>query len=120
MKNKNKIVVTICCILIFFIYRFSSGSTFFVVNNISSYFLYPFLRAQHAIIEPIHQWLSERSSMTDLKQNIAFLEQEQDELRARIIMLQGVQNYVYETTDVRKFSKRYKAENGHIAQILVK
>jgi len=116
----NLIIIVLCIIIIFFMSRhcaFLSSST---VGTISSCMIYPVLRIQQFVIEPLQLWLQKRVSFKDLQQFYNVLQKEYTELLAENIALKSMKYYVQETQELLNFKKRYSSKNGCLAQILAR
>src|SRR5260221_10285069 len=119
MRNKA-IVVIVILILFFFIGHRSIQVGACVVNDLSSCFLYPFIRLHHAFIEPLYNWYARRTTIEILQKNVQELEQERDALYAELVALRGSDRYAQETRDLIAFNKRYMGQKGIVVHVLAR
>lgn len=118
---KNRIVVIVVLVIVsFFIFKHYVGVGVSVVETISSYMVYPFLRVQQLVIEPISRWSEHSSNVQELENVIENLQQKYDEIFAENITLKAMHHYADETKELRGFNKRYLLDRGHIAHVLAR
>ena len=96
--------------------RYCTFLTSLTVGTISSCMIYPVLRIQQFIMEPLQLWLQKRIIFKDLQQSYISLQKEYTELLAENIALKSMKYYVQETQELLNFKKRYSSKNGCIAQ----
>jgi len=119
IKNRATILV-LCFIIMFFIVRYGALIDFSTIGSLSSCAVYPFLRIQQLIVEPIKVWLDRRVLIKDLNNKIECLQKERDELYGENIILKALHYYAEETNELRNFNKKYLLERGHIVQVLAR
>jgi rod shape-determining protein MreC len=90
------------------------------VEQVASYAVYPFLVIQQRCVNPIKQWLEYRSAVDDLKQQVAALQQEKEQLLTQVIRLQAGITYHDDSKELLSFKERYSAHNGILAQVLIR
>lgn len=98
-------------------------STFFIpgmVEYVASYCLYPFLKLQLHVVDPVAHYMHRISFITSLEKEYEALLQERDILQAQVIELQGMQTFVKETEEIREFAKNYRRETAFLVRILIK
>lgn len=119
--HKNRVVVAAVFIIIScFIFKHYRGVGSSVIETVSSCCLYPLLRIQHMIVDPIAHWFSRSASTRELEKTIEDLQSSCDALCAENVALKAVCSYADETGDLRNFSKRYLLGNGQIGQVLAR
>src|SRR5437762_1825514 len=112
---------TVVVIILFFAvrhcvpFRFTS-----MLETASSYCLYPLLRVQQLLIEPISRWMNRSASIAELEGAIENLQQKYDDLSAENIALKGMHQYADETHELRVFNKRYAQKPRCVAQVLAR
>jgi len=90
-----------------------------VIEYISSYALYPFLRLQKIVVDPIKVWVDTHRTIAELGKALQQERAEKEQLRAENIKLQGAAHYEQEISDIVSFKKRYDT-NAPIAHVLVR
>lgn len=119
--NRNKIVLGIVFMsIIFFAVRHCIFGGSAMLKTVSSCCLYPLLRAQHLIVEPISQWMNRSNSIVELEKTISSLQKKYDDLCAENISLKAINQYVDETDELQKFKKQYALQQGSVAQVLAR
>lgn len=119
--RKNKIVLIIVfAIITFFVFRYCVFAHFSVVETISSSLLYPLLRIQQLVVEPMSAKIKHRATMHELQDHIQSLQEINEKLLAENIALKGMRSYANETDELRSFNKRYTLRNGCMAQVLAR
>lgn len=91
-----------------------------MAERVCSYAVYPFLVAQHRLVEPVKRWRSERRVMDDLAHCVGALSKERDELLETVIQLKAELNYLDEIKELVAFKERYHAREAVITQIIAK
>lgn len=115
----------------FFLFIIASAITFFLMHRLllipvsffqstSSYLIYPFLKAQHMVLDPITQLFERRKNYHELQQSYAHLLAQNAELQARAIELQASLQFAQETRELVDFAKRYQSAEHQMAQILMR
>ena len=99
--------------------RYSTFVGSSVVTTASSCLLYPMLRLQQSIVEPISVRLTQRKSIHELQQAYASLQKEYDALRADYIAAQATHCYAQDIAELIHFKKRYSSK-AYIAQVLAR
>lgn len=118
---KNSIVVSILFIIsAFFVCRYCSLFGSSTVGVVSSCFLYPVLRIQKSLIEPMQQWVGNRTSFAQLQQKYAALHDERVQLIAENIALKSSNHYVRSTAELLTFKKRYEKTGERLVQVLAR
>jgi rod shape-determining protein MreC len=82
--------------------------------------LYPFLRLQQFIIEPIVHWRGHSVTMQDLQNKVSCLQREREVLFAENIALQSMQHYADATNELREFNTRYLLKKGHVVHVMAR
>lgn len=91
-----------------------------MAETISSSMLYPLLRVQHLIVEPIVSWMGRSVSIRELEATIEHMRKEREILCAENIALKALQLYAHETSELRAFNQKYALHNGCMVQILAR
>lgn len=89
-------------------------------ERLSSYLLYPVLRAQHIVVAPVKTFFEHRRSYAELEQEFKKIKAERDSLTKELIQLRAECDYFGETKELIAFAKRYDDSNTQIAQIVLK
>src|SRR6185312_836677 len=119
MKIKNFIIV-LSMIIIFFLSRYCLFFGGHIMHTFSSYLLYPVLRVQHAIIEPIRLWYCQHNDLYNIRVAHQTLQHECTLLRAAYIQQVSMMRYAQETQELSQFKARYNQKKSIIAQVLVR
>ena len=98
------------------IFFFSEGA----IERSSSYLLYPFLKAQKIITDPIHNYLSNRKKHHDIIQKINILEHENELLYSKLIENESIRDFQEQTQEIRDFAQRYHYSHKKLAKILLR
>lgn len=118
---KNRVVVIVILIIVsFFVFRHCTGVGASVVEAVSSCILYPFLRVQQSVVEPITTWFKRSATMRELEQTIENVQKERDAVFAENVALKALHHYADETSELRQFNKKYLSSCGHIAHVLAR
>jgi rod shape-determining protein MreC len=86
----------------------------------SSYALYPFLRAQKIVIQPINNFFERKRRMRDLEQKMVTLEKKYETLLQENIILRSSDDYSSDIEELVKFKSRYRSSEKKAVQVLVK
>jgi len=105
--------------LFFLMHHIFSFSLFGAMHQLSAIILYPVLKFQKMVVEPIKHWSERRASTAELYVTIDALRAEQEASVAENIRLQSAIAYHNDIDELVTFNKRY-TDNGFVAQILVK
>src|SRR5436190_3872295 len=118
---KYKFMVMILFITIIFLI---SRQLFLIKESafgaVSSCFLYPVLRIQQLVIEPIKQNLQQRKTMHELQHSYDILRQQYEDVVAENIALQAMRFYTHEIQELSDFKKRYYPQHVRIAPVIVR
>jgi rod shape-determining protein MreC len=118
---KNRVVVVVVfAIISFFIFRHFTAVGASVVEAISSCILYPFLRVQQLVIEPIMVWQGYSVTIKELEVAVDSLQKERNAIFAENIALKAMHHYADETNELREFSKKYLLSRGRVGQVLAR
>lgn len=118
---KNSIAVSILFVIsAFFICRYCYFFGASTTSTISSCFVYPVLRIQQSLIEPIQQWLGNRMSFAQLQEKYAALADERTQLMAENIALKSGNYYTRSIADLMEFKKRYEKTGERVVQVLAR
>jgi rod shape-determining protein MreC len=105
------------CVVVFMRYlSFSAGAP----ERLSSYVVYPFLRMQHALVEPVSTFFEKRKTYAELAAELARVKSERDELVSELAQVLILLDFHDQTDELVRFKKRYEDQNAQLAQVLVK
>lgn len=111
------LIATISCGFLFrWFYRQSPG----VMEQFSSYIVYPLLVAQHSIIEPFRNWHWSRTTMHQLHKSLAMVQAERDQLMAEVIELRSQLQYIDDFKLLAQSNKQFADKIVCNAQIVAK
>ncbi|HSC25048.1 MAG TPA: rod shape-determining protein MreC [Candidatus Babeliales bacterium] len=91
-----------------------------IIETFSSYMVYPLLRVQRIVFEPITSWLGRYIIMHNLDKVVEDLKKKNDEIVAENIALKALRNYSEEIGELYNFKKKYLLNRGSIAQVLAR
>jgi len=115
---KNKVVVgTLCIIIVFFLIRYIVNIAA-SINVVSSLCLYPVLKIQHTIIDPVQSWFAKKAHIKNLSEELSCIKNERDILLAENIMLKATECYLHNINEIVRFNERYKLDKGYVTQVL--
>lgn len=118
---KNSIAVSILFIIsAFFLCRYCSFFGASTVGAVSSCFVYPVLRIQQSLIEPMQQWVGNRVRFAELQQKYVALADERAQLMAENIALKSGNHYMRSISELLTFKKRYEKTGEHVVQVLAR
>ena len=118
---RNKIVfIAVFGSIIFFVMRHSATVGVSVLETASSYCLYPLLKAQQMVVEPMSRWMHRSNSLVELEQTIETLQKKHDQLAVDHIALKALCQYADDTDELRTFNQRYALHKGSVAQVLAR
>ncbi len=90
-----------------------------VSGGISSLLIYPILRMQHWVVDPIALWYARRATHHELMTRIDCMQQENEQLKADVIRLQGMVDYAQEIQEQVAFAQQSNVQ-GPIVPVLMK
>lgn len=73
----------------------------------ASYFMYPILVAQNAVVEPYKESLQRKQTVGELESVVSALRKERDDLVATVVQLEASLHYAKEIQEVIDFKQRY-------------
>lgn len=91
-----------------------------MLENISSYIMYPLLLAQNKLVTPIKLYFEKQRTQQELEQLVRSLQSERDTVLAENIQLQAMLSYAEETKELAHFKKQFNDPNSLVVQVLVK
>jgi rod shape-determining protein MreC len=106
--------------IFFFVMRHAAMVGVSVVETVSSCCLYPLLKAQQVVVEPVARWRHRSNSVADLEKSIGDLQKKYEDLCAENVALKAMCQYADETDELRTFNKRYALQKGCVAQVLAR
>lgn len=108
--------VILCCFMINRLFFFSPG----IAEVTSSYLLYPWLRLQKVVADPLQKYWAQKSDVAVLQQQVADLEQHNEDLQAQMIALQTTIDFENRSQDARQFAQKYDVATKKLVQVLMK
>ena len=114
------------CIRIFFmlLFCFMINRLFFFSPGMaevsSSYLLYPILKFQNFFTEPISRHYAKKSDIAALHQDITLLQNANEDLQAKIIMLETLVNLEQASQEVRDFAQTYDFSQQQLVKVLLR
>lgn len=99
---------------------FYSLKQFSVFDAAASYIVYPVLRINTLLIEPIKIWREERKNYSELHAQTLLLAQKNEDLWKRVISLESLIDYTQDTEHIHAFARRYDTAYMCSAQIIAK
>lgn len=118
--HKNRIIIAIVLTIISFFIFWHCLLAIAAIETFSSCMLYPLLRIQQIVIEPIRIWIGRSRTIGELEQALQEIQKKHDELFAENVVLKATHHYAYETNELRNFNKKYLLGNGKLAQVLAR
>ncbi|MDP3788171.1 MAG: rod shape-determining protein MreC [Candidatus Chromulinivorax sp.] len=106
----------LCGFLVNRLFFFSPG----VAETTTSYILYPVIKLQKLLSDPIFAYVSKKSDIVALYKDAAALQERNDNLQAEVIALQATIDFENRSQEVRDFQKKYDFSQQKIAQILMR
>jgi rod shape-determining protein MreC len=89
------------------------------LEHIASMATYPFLKLQHMVLQPVHNWQYRNRVKQNLLSSYEQVVHERNELQKELIALKGQIHHAEATKDLRTYTKRF-FEDPIIAPILLK
>lgn len=118
--TSRKVIGIVFVIVMFFVVRHCSTAGIAMLETISSCCLYPLLRVQQIVVDPISRWMNRSASIEELEMTIKALQKKYDDISAEACTLKGMYQYIDETDELRTFNKRYLLQRGCVAQVLAR
>ena len=106
--------------LLFFIgnrlFFFSPG----IIEDVSSYVLYPVVIVQQKVVTPVKAFFERKRTVQELEQQIQAMRQEKETLLGETIALRAALHYADDIKEVAEFKKSYENCEGMVVQIIAK
>lgn len=106
----------LCGFMINRLFFFSPG----IIEATTSYFLYPIIKIQKIITDPISTFLLKETDVTVLQKNLKKLQNENEDLQAKNIELESTIDFEKRSQDARSFEKKYKFSEKKLVQVLMR
>ncbi len=90
------------------------------LENFSANLVYPLLRLQHALVEPVETFFEKRKSYAELSLELGRVKAERDELVSELAQVLILLDFHDQTDELVSFKKRYEDPSAQLAQVLVK
>ncbi|MBP6869605.1 rod shape-determining protein MreC [Candidatus Babeliales bacterium] len=107
-----------------FLFAFMINRLFFfspgVAEVTTSYLLYPLIKVQKVFTDPIHAHFTKKSDIALLQNDVALLQERNEELQAKIIALESIVDFQVRSEEVRNFEQKYDFSQQKIAQVLMR
>lgn len=120
MRKNRVVIVVVLTIVMFFVVRHCTSIGSSAIEIFSSCVLYPFLRVQQLVVEPMTSWLARSRSLVELEQKVDCLQKKCDELFKENIVLKAMHSYAAETAELREFNDKHLLHHGQLAQVLAR
>lgn len=108
--------VILCGFIINRLFFFSSG----MAELTTSYILYPVIKAQKIITDPIVAYISHATDVQTLQKNIDLAQQRNDALQAELIAVQATMDFEKRSQEARDFAKKYDFSEQKLVQIIMR
>lgn len=106
----------LCGFMINRLFFFSPG----IAEVTISYVLYPVITVQKFFTDPIHAYVSKKHDIVALHKNIALLQEANEALQAKIIILESSIDFETRSQQVRAFEEKYDFSQQKMVQILMR
>jgi len=124
MKKKKgtskTVALCIGAILCFFIVQRSLKSEVGSFDKIVSSLAFPFVQAQHMMIDPFLRFYVELKRRSFVDAAYKTVVQERDDLQAQLLELKATKNFAEETEEVRLFKDQYKNSVAVLVRVLMR
>jgi rod shape-determining protein MreC len=90
-----------------------------LTSCISCLLVYPILRLQNLVVAPITAWHARTTNAHVLMTHLDIMQEENEQLKADVIRLQGLVDYSQEIHELASFAQQYDVQ-GPVVQILMK
>ncbi len=91
-----------------------------MIQQITSYLVYPILVMQRSCVTPVKAWFERRHTAEQYAAMLKQLEQEKQELAGTVIQLQSLLDYKADIQELVDFKQRYHCSQAFLAQVLVR
>lgn len=98
------------------LFFFSPG----VTEQTCSCLVYPLLKVQELLIAPLKTLQNYMESIKDLQERVDVLENERNNLQARLIAIDSLQNVYQDIKDLQEFASRYEVEQKRLGYIILR
>jgi rod shape-determining protein MreC len=121
-KKGTSKTVALClgAILCFFIVQRSLKSEVGSFDKIVSSLAFPFVQAQHMMIDPLVRFYVELKRRSFVDAAYKTVVQERDDLQAQLLELKATKNFAEETEEVRLFKDQYKNSVAVLVRVLMR
>lgn len=107
-----------------FLFIFMINRLFFfspgVAEITTSYVLYPIIKIQKIVTDPISAYFFQKHDKALLRHDINVLESENENLKAKVIKLESVLDFTMRSQDIRDFEYKYDFSKKKIVQVLMR
>jgi len=110
------LIVGACLLLLVRFIFLSPGA----LENLSAHLVYPFLRLQHSLVDPVETFFEKRKSYAELSAELGRVKAERDELVSELAQVLILLDFHDQTDELVSFKKRYEDPHAQLAQVLVK
>lgn len=86
----------------------------------TSYLLHPIIKIQKFFTDPLYAYLSKKNDIVALHKDIIALQENNEDLQARVIELLATIDFENRSQEVRDFQKKYDFSQQKLVQILMK
>ncbi|MCA9770412.1 rod shape-determining protein MreC [Candidatus Dependentiae bacterium] len=123
MRESHKKKIVVFMLVVSLIWFLTSRIFFYkpgILDYTASYFVYPVISMQRAIVKPLLTFFDRKRSYKELEQQFYKVQKERDALLATNIMLRSTQLFIDNTKEIIDFKKRYKVGNAILGGVLLK
>ena len=106
----------LCAFMINRLFFFSPG----MAEVTTSYLLHPVMKAQKVFTDPLHAHVAKKTDLAVLHQDIIDLQQQNEDLQAKVIVLESSIDFETRSQEVRDFQQKYDFSQQKIAQVLMR
>jgi rod shape-determining protein MreC len=117
--KRNVVMALLLCAAAAYLYKYNSGASL-AVRNGCALVLYPFLRIQAALINPIKAWREQRRDFAQLKRALHELQSKYDTLHAEYVELAAQSRYSQDIAELVAFRKYHQESERFISRVLLR
>lgn len=106
----------LCGFMINRLFFFSPG----MAELTTSYLLYPVIKIQKKLTDPIHVYVSTKSDVAILHKDIEDLQEKNEDLQAKVIAMSSTINFENGSKEIREFAQKYDFSQQKLVQVLMR
>jgi rod shape-determining protein MreC len=113
-------LLLLCASCIFFVTRMISPLySRQTLDTISSMVVYPFLKIQSYIVEPLRILAQKKWHIQELQLQVDALHEEKEKLAARLVQMESALRFVHDTKPLYEYMDRYTLRDAKIAHVIM-